>query len=46
MTLFKCFKHKALRKFSREKLHWVEPAKVYPSESQMESGILMKNLKS
>ena len=28
MALFKCFKSKALRKFSREKLHWVESMKV------------------
>ena len=27
------FKSKAPQKFSREKVHWVESAKVYPSES-------------
>ena len=28
MALFKCFKRKALQKYPREKLHWVESAKV------------------
>ena len=28
MALFKCCKRKAPQKFSREKLHWVEYAKV------------------
>ena len=34
MTLFnKCFKHKALQKFSHEELHWVESMKFLPSKS-------------
>ena len=28
MALFKCCKHKASQKFSLEKVHWVESAKV------------------
>ena len=33
MVLFKCCKRKAPQKFSCEKLHWVESAKVYLNES-------------
>ena len=33
IALFKYFKRKALRRFSHEKLHWVESVKVEPSES-------------